>query len=365
MQSDQGTQGPDRVRIVVGFGTAMGLIAMVALTVMAGSVVAAASRPLGWTVAAIVVATLVSPLVDALAQHMARGAALALVVLIMVVVFGGAWGGLAASIASNVEALADNAPAAAERIEADSEVAADFKLEERVESFVTEIEEQLGTAAQLRRTTSTVSTYMVAGVLALFMIGYGPQFVRGGLRQIDDPERRERIADRGARAVHAWRIWILSTAVQIASISLVGWALFAALDLPGAFALGLCVGVLSALPYTGVVFGGLPALLFSAAFGGLGSFAIVLGFLLVVQSVEALAIRPRLDPACVTVGPLLPLIVGLIGWELYGFGGAMYGVILLVFGLAMLQVVETEQRATATDASQSGEAAASEAPANA
>ena len=80
-------------------------------------------------------------------------------------------------------------------------MARDFGLAERVERFIDDLDDELGTSAVLQRSASTVSTYAVTGILVLFLIGYGPRFITAGLAQIDDDRRRERTARIGAIAV--------------------------------------------------------------------------------------------------------------------------------------------------------------------
>jgi hypothetical protein len=58
----------------------------------------------------------------------------------------------------------------------------------RAQSFVNSLDERFGTQAQVTAAAGTASTYIVAGVLMLFLVGYGP--VRSAaLRQIGDPVR--------------------------------------------------------------------------------------------------------------------------------------------------------------------------------
>jgi tetrahydromethanopterin S-methyltransferase subunit D len=40
------------------------------------------------------------------------------------------------------------------------------------------------------------------------------------------------------------------------------------------------------------------------------------------------------DPRTVRLGPTVPIVVGLLGFELYGIGGAIYGIALAVLVLA-------------------------------
>ena len=80
-------------------------------------------------------------------------------------------------------------------------------------------------------------------------------------------------------------------------------------------------------------------MLFAVASADTGRIAAVLALLVALQLFEALVVRRRVDPATVYVGPALALIVMLIGWSLYGLGGAISSVLLLVLLLAVGQAV--------------------------
>jgi predicted PurR-regulated permease PerM len=89
--------------------------------------------------------------------------------------------------------------------------------------------------------------------------------------------------------------------------------------------------------------GGLPALLFAMATAEPATIIPILALLLAAQAFEAFFLRPRVDAATVHIGPALPLIVALIGWQLYAFGGAIYAVLLLVLALAVTDSIRIEQ----------------------
>jgi predicted PurR-regulated permease PerM len=61
-----------------------------------------------------------------------------------------------------------------------------------------------------------------------------------------------------------------------------------------------------------------------------------------LQLFEVLIVRPRVDERTLYVGPALPLIVALIGWEIYGLGGAVYSVLLLILVLAFADAIDIE-----------------------
>jgi predicted PurR-regulated permease PerM len=97
----------------------------------------------------------------------------------------------------------------------------------------------------------------------------------------------------------------------------------------------LLVGWLSAIPYLGILLGGLAPLLVAVTEPHLLTYLVLAALLVGLQSVEILAVRPRADRS-VRVGPALMLAGILIGFELYGFGGALYGTALLVLFWAVL-----------------------------
>jgi predicted PurR-regulated permease PerM len=98
---------------------------------------------------------------------------------------------------------------------------------------------------------------------------------------------------------------------------------FYLLDLPAPFILGLLVGWLSAIPYLGIVLGGLAPLLAAATAPHVLTYLVIAGLLAGLQLIEAVVIRPRADRRTVRVGPALMLAGTLIGFELYSFGGAL------------------------------------------
>jgi predicted PurR-regulated permease PerM len=334
--------------LTFGFATALALVGAVVLAVVLGGAVSAASQPLGWALACAVVAGLIRPLVDFFGRWMSGGLATVVTMLFLAIVLGGFWAGAVATVTDNVETLTEEAPAAAAQIEEDNEAARDFELEARVSSFVDDLDRRLGRGAQVTRSASTMSSYVVSGILVLFLVAYGPRFTRGAVDQIDDPARRRRVQAVGAEATANWRRYVLSTLLQIIVVTLLAWLVLWAIDLPAPFVLGLIIGGFSAIPFIGIVLGGVPALLFALATADTERILVVVALVLVLQAFEALVVRRRVDPASLYVGPALPVITMLIGWSLYGLGGAAYSVVILILILAVADAMaahpaETEQ----------------------
>jgi putative heme transporter len=335
-----------RYRLSISFVSALLVIVAVAAAVVLAGVVSAASRPLGWAVASGIVALLVESVVAFFARRLPHWLAVVVSLLLVVVVLAGTWIGVSATLADNIDEIRTEAPTAAAELEARYQVAKDFELQRRVRSFVEEIDERLGAKAQVQRTATTVPTYVVTGVLMLFLLIYGPRFVSGGLAQIDDPVRRERTRVVIDRTVEAGRGYLLLSLARAITITVIAWLAFALIGLNASFLLGLIVGGLSVVPSLGIILGGLPAMLIAAAFAGVDGLAWVVVLLVVLQLVDGFVVQPRIDTRTLRVGPAAPLIVGLLGWELYGLGGAIYGVAVLVLLLALARAVSTDDNGT-------------------
>ena len=55
--------------------------------------------------------------------------------------------------------------------------------------------------------------------------------------------------------------------------------------------------------------------------------------------VEALWWRDRVDQRSLHVGPAVPIVVAVLGYGIYGIGGALYGCVLAVIALAIADQV--------------------------
>jgi predicted PurR-regulated permease PerM len=173
-------------------------------------------------------------------------------------------------------------------------------------------------------------------VLLLFLLAYGPRFCQGALRQIRDDDRRAATAAVISGASTRARRYTLTTLLHVMIVVVLASGTFYALDLPAPFVVGLLFGAVGAIPFLGFVLGGIPALLLAVADGDVVVIVVVAAFVIGAQSIEALVIRPRVDAHTVRLGPALAMIVALLGFELYGVGGAAYALIALVFILAAL-----------------------------
>jgi predicted PurR-regulated permease PerM len=109
------------------------------------------------------------------------------------------------------------------------------------------------------------------------------------------------------------------------------------IGLPGAFLLGLALGVFSFIPYVGVLVGSLPIVLLALGLEPSSPrFVVLLVGFVGYQLFEAFVVQPQLDRRSIRIGPVLPLVVAMVAFELYGLGGALYGIALAVFAGCLL-----------------------------
>ena len=144
----------------------------------------AARRPVAWTIATAIVAWLLTGIIDTLDRWMPRALAVITTAVGFIALAGGAVIGIRATIRSEVDKLRTALPAAAHELEQRYRAAADFHLAQRTQSLVTSLDDRFGVRAQVAAAAGTASTYVVTGVLTLFLVIYGPRFVSGALGQI-------------------------------------------------------------------------------------------------------------------------------------------------------------------------------------
>lgn len=330
---------PTPIRLT--FGSAALVVGGLLAVLLLRNVFVAAHRVLGWSLAATVAALLISPLVTRLARHIPRIVALLLTGVLIAAMAGGLVYGVFDDLAAEAEVLGERAPSAAARLAARADgigqVAVDLRLEERTRDLAAAIDDRFGARSDaLTSTAGTVPTYFVCFILTVFLVLFGPRIVDGGLRQIPDEQRRDRLrqvlhegAGRGVRYLWA------ALAQALVAGGLVYLAA-AVLDLPAPVALALVAGVVATVPYIGFFVGALPVVLLVAGFESVTAAGVLLGAVVAVQVFEALWLRRRVDDRTLHVGPAVPVVVAAVGFEVYGIGAALYGaaVAVLLLGLA-------------------------------
>jgi predicted PurR-regulated permease PerM len=313
------------------------LVGAVVTAMVLRDVFVAAHRTVGWVVACAIVAALIDPLVDFVDRLVPRWIAVIVVLLAMLSLVGAVMVGLASELIDSLDELKESAPAAAAELEERYEWMDDLDVGARVDAFVQDLDERVRKDA-VSQAAETAPTYVVTSILMLFLLAYGRRYFEGFVDQFPE-ERRDGLRFVGQQTVLRGRLYLLvALGHSILNGLLIGWLCWA-LDLPAAVSLGVAVAAFTLLPLIGVLVGGIPALLLAFGLGAWRDGVVVLAALLVLQAIEVAVVRPRVDRRSVRVGPTIPIVIGLLGFELYGVGGAIYGIALAVFALAALDAV--------------------------
>lgn len=315
------------------------------LTTVARNVFVAAHRPIGWAVASATVAVLLAPVARWTSRYLERGVAVLLTVLALAGFVLAVAVGVFADLRLEVDRLKEALPAAAGRLEDDEglgDVAQDFRLQERVRSFVDDLDERVSRRSSLEEAAGTAPAYFVNGILVVFFLVWGPRTYAGFLRQFSDEDQRRRCEHVISSAVRRARGYVLAVLAQAVVIGVASAGLLWALGVPTPAVLGVVVGSMSLVPYVGVLFGCVPALLLAAGFRPGAVTAVLVAFFVAVQAASVAVVHQRVHRRTLRVGPAVVVAAAVLGFEVYGLGGALYGTVLVVFAVAALEVATAD-----------------------
>lgn len=334
----QESQPAGRVQMAVGPQVVAVVFVGIATGLLFFGVATAARRTIGWAVASAVVAALLEPLVTLLDRYMPRIFAILLGLVAVGVLAGSLMTGILADLGNQYDSLRVDAPRAAEKLE-DSDrfgpAASDFRLQDRVEEVLDRLRDPTSGLAS-EESANAASAYLVCAVLTAFFLSSG----RGGLDavfdQVRDPERRENARQIVETAFVRARSYVLFAFGRAAIAGTATWALCYWEEVPAPIVLGVAVAALSIVPGFGIFFGGIFALLLEAGLGTMdGAARLAVGFLL-LQVLDVMLNRRIVVPRSLSVGPAAIVVAVIVGFEVYGIGGALYAAILAIFGTAVL-----------------------------
>jgi predicted PurR-regulated permease PerM len=331
--------------------TAAIIIGTAALAVVARDVFHAAHRVIGWAAAAVVVAALLELPIGILAKRIGRVTAVLLTFAAMAAVVIALVYGVFDNLRTEAERFQEAAPAAAARLQARTDkvgdIARDLKLKARTDQLAKDIEKRLGGGGgeALLASVGSLPTYLVGAILTIFLMTFGPRLVRDGLAQIRDDTRRTTVSSVLSRALIHARGGIFVMMAQAILVGVLVGSTCWALHLPAPVTVGVLGALLGLIPYLGIALASFPVVLLAAGFRSVTSAVVVLVIALALQTVEGVWLRPRVDRPTMRIGPAVPWLVGLLGFAVYGIGGALYGAAYAVFGLAVLDAIAVQRRA--------------------
>lgn len=299
-------------------------------------VVGRSGRVLGWALVAVILAGLLHPIVERLAAHIRRGLAIAAVAVGMLVGLGVVAFFAVDDIRRDLDRVRFLAPRSAARWERDDRFGPalrDMRLRERVDEFLDAIPGRLvggeGVDAVRAATTRGLAVFITL-ILTLFLVGFARTFVGGTSRWLAPSVTR--VAAAAYRRAHRYLVFMAAKAV------VVGVVVFLATrtaDVPGAAVFAVAAALGSLVPRVGLVVALAPvALLDVAVRPGAVAALVAVGLALVLQVADWVVLHRWIEPRSLEIGSALPLVVFLLGIELWGIGGALCGLALLPVAVA-------------------------------
>jgi predicted PurR-regulated permease PerM len=323
-----------------------------AVVLIFGSIVAAlvarnlfvaARRPLGWAVAALVMAAAIEPMVSGLSRYMRRGFALVCVLIPLLAGVGLIGRGVYQDLDTSIERLKEAIPEAAQGIEESDRfggVARDLRLSEKAQDVADDLEKPSSQVAG--QAVGSGGAWLVTIILTIFALGWGPRFASAALKQVTDEERRDRLAHVVGEAFGRSQVYVDVMLAQGVVVGLIGWLLFRAYDVPAPTPLAVLLGALSLVPVVGIFVGGLPAVMLVAGFNSFGQAGVLLAILVVAQVLEVLLYQ-SVTRRTLYIGPAVVVIAWLLGYGIYGIGGAVVTAAVAVFATALTESAAEER----------------------
>jgi len=317
-------------------------VVMLGLTLAAIGVIASSARVIGWLLAAAAMAGLLHPAVERLAHRVPRSLALAIVVLLTLGIAAAVGYAVVDDIVRQLHQLQHAVPSAARDLERSKsrvgEAARQINLADRAQTFVNELPSRLrgGDVQQALRSAATRGVaFLATTVLTIFFLIHGPRLLNGALRQL--PEARQDDAKRIGLSVYR-RTWnyVAGSLTMAAAAGLIAYACAAALDLPGKAPLALWMTMLDPIPMLGVVLGAMPLVLLAATTASWQGSVAVTVVLIAWQGFEALKLQPLVEARSLHIGPFITVSVVMIGLVMYGIGGAIVSLVVVVVAAATL-----------------------------
>lgn len=328
----------ERLRLTTG--SAVRTVLLFGATLAGLRIVMASQRVIGWILAAAAIAMLLNPLVVLLSRRIPRGIAVGIVALGTIASVGAVTYGAVQDLVRETNNLQEAAPrrvAELEQSERFGDFARDVKLRERVERLVESAPERLrgGTPAEALRSAATRGVaFLATGVLTLFFLLHGPRMLGAAARQIDNPDHRLMVERAAHGAYERGFGYVRRTILMSTMAGLVTFLVARAADVPGPAPLGVWAALWDVVPLLGAFIGTLPVVVLAAAVDpakGTLLACLFIGY----QVFEQVALQRRTERKTLRVGPFLTVAAAFAGLELYGLGGALLVLLIVILVVAV------------------------------
>jgi predicted PurR-regulated permease PerM len=345
---------PPRERVRFSAFSVIRAVLVVVAAIVVLQLVALADTTLWWLAIATALAGLYEPAAMWLRRFMPGWAAITIVVFGVVVVIGLLGYRGAEEMSRQLTTLERDAIRTAQEIEASEQfgsVATEFGLTEKVQSFFEDLPLEMtgGSAASaVQSAASSGGALFAIWMLSLLMLIFGSRIVRSAFAQIDDPVVAHRVSQLVLQAYRdsSQYVWLMIFRAFV--VGVVGWLLSAALGVETPTAFAVWFALASLIPGFGIVLGAIPLAIVQSITSAPLALVIVAASLL-VQVADVVFVQRRIEARTVHVGPGLMLVGTLVGLQVYGPGGVLVLLAIIVFGMAfMRRLTEDHDNAVAS-----------------
>ena len=333
---------PPRERIRFSAFSVVRAVLVVVAAIVVLQLVALADTTLWWLAIATALAGLYEPAAMWLRRFMPGWAAIAIVVFGVVVIIGLLGYRGAEEMSRQLATLERDAVRTAQEIEASDQfgsVATEFGLSEKVQSFFQDLPLEMtgGSAASaFQSAASSGGALFAIWMLSLLMLIFGSRIVRSAFAQIDDPVVAYRVSQLVVQAYRDSSRYVWLMILRAIVVGAVGWVISAALGVETPTAFAVWFALASLIPGFGLVLGAIPLAIIQSINSAPLALVIVTAALL-VQVADVVLVQRRIEMGSVHVGPGLMLVGTLVGLQVYGPGGVLVLLAVIVFAMAFIR----------------------------
>ena len=342
--SEPASPGVGRVLVMPPpWRVALLVAALICAVIVTRNIFSEAHQVIGWAVAASVIALLLAPVVTKMDRIMPRAGAIILTFVLVIALAVGVTWLYTWSILDQVAQIQESGPSIAQEIEdrgdGVGEIAREIGLADQVAELADRLDERTGSGSDaIRSAALSAPPYFVSMILTIFLLLFGPQMINGAIDQLRSA-RRERFRPALNEAARRSQLYVWASIAQGLLNGVCIWVAAILLDLPAAGLLALVGGIGALIPYLGIVVGWLPVLILGIGVAPGPEVALAAAVTVALQLVEAFWWRRRVDQRSLHVGPAVPVVAAVLGYGIYGIGGALYGCVLAVVALAIADQV--------------------------
>jgi predicted PurR-regulated permease PerM len=176
--------------------------------------------------------------------------------------------------------------------------------------------------------------FLATGVLSLFFLLHGPKMLGAAARQIENPEHRATVERAAHSAYERGFGYVRRTILMSAMAGLFTYLVARAADVPGPAPLAVWAALWDVVPLLGAFLGTLPVVVLAAAVDpakGTLLACLFIGY----QVFEQVVVQRRTERQTMRVGPFLTVAAAFAGLELYGLGGALLVLLIVILVVAV------------------------------